>query len=328
MELRQLRAVLAIADHGSFTAAADALDTVQSNISAHIARLEKELDVALVDRATGQLTPAGQVVVEHARQVVSDLTGLVSDLAALEDRVVGTVRVGLIGTTARWLVPWLFQAASKRWPLLRPIYTEGTSSSLEADVIAGELDIAIINLPSSSADLVTAPMFEEDLVIVVPVGHELTNNSEISLRDLGNIPLLLPALGTAFRNELDHRAQKLNATILSKADVNSIRLIASLTLAGCGPSILPATAVPSYLKDRWAIVKISDLAPRQVGVARKKLATQSPAIAAVLQLLEEALTDGEVIPPGIVVSTRGPITLQGGQRTKTRNGEDDRLPPE
>src|ERR1035441_5360796 len=63
MELRQLSAVVGIADHGSFSAAADALQTVQSNISAHVKKLERELGCELVDRSTGQLTEAGALVV-------------------------------------------------------------------------------------------------------------------------------------------------------------------------------------------------------------------------------------------------------------------------
>jgi hypothetical protein len=66
MDLRQLQALTAIADHGSFSAAAVALHTVQSNVSSHVARLEKELGVPLVDRHAGQLTEEGQAVVELA----------------------------------------------------------------------------------------------------------------------------------------------------------------------------------------------------------------------------------------------------------------------
>ena len=68
MELRQLAALVAVADHGSFSAAADALHTVQSNISNHVARLEKELGVQLIDRQGCLLTEAGAAVAERARR--------------------------------------------------------------------------------------------------------------------------------------------------------------------------------------------------------------------------------------------------------------------
>ena len=73
MDLKQLEAVLAIADHGSFSAAANALGTVQSNVSGRVARLERELDATLIDRSTGALTVEGRIVATRARRVLGEL---------------------------------------------------------------------------------------------------------------------------------------------------------------------------------------------------------------------------------------------------------------
>src|SRR5437763_686740 len=89
MDLRQLGALVAVADHRSFSAAARALHTVQSNISTHVARLERELGVALVDRATGKLTPEGEIVVSRARRIETELEALVADVAAVHSEVEG-----------------------------------------------------------------------------------------------------------------------------------------------------------------------------------------------------------------------------------------------
>src|SRR5579862_5193199 len=101
MDLRQLNAIVAIAEHGSFSAAADALSTVQSNVSTHVKKLERELGNQLVDRSTGEL------VVARARRVIRELDAMTSDVTALSHEVIGTVRLGAIGTAARWLVPQL-----------------------------------------------------------------------------------------------------------------------------------------------------------------------------------------------------------------------------
>ena len=77
MDLRQLSALAAVADHRSFSAAARALHTVQSNVSTHIARLERELGATLVDRSNGQLTEAGELVVARARRIQAELDALV-----------------------------------------------------------------------------------------------------------------------------------------------------------------------------------------------------------------------------------------------------------
>ncbi|MEN3273610.1 MAG: hypothetical protein V7636_2371, partial [Actinomycetota bacterium] len=73
MDLRQLAALVAVAETGTFSAAADVLHTVQSNVSTHIARLERELGVTLVDRAAGRLTEEGVAVVARARRVQAEL---------------------------------------------------------------------------------------------------------------------------------------------------------------------------------------------------------------------------------------------------------------
>ena len=104
MDLRQLHALLAVAEHRSFSAAARALHTVQSNVSTHIARLETELGSTLIDRARGELTSEGEIVADRARRIIGELRSIEHDLASLSDEVSGHVRLGIIGTTARWLV--------------------------------------------------------------------------------------------------------------------------------------------------------------------------------------------------------------------------------
>jgi LysR family hydrogen peroxide-inducible transcriptional activator len=105
MDLRQLNALLAVADRGSFSAAARSLHTVQSNVSTHVARLERELGATLIDRATGTLTAEGELVAARARRIQGELDALSSDVASAHDEIAGSVRIGVIGTTARWLVP-------------------------------------------------------------------------------------------------------------------------------------------------------------------------------------------------------------------------------
>ena len=129
MELRQLAALVAVTDHGSFSAAADALHTVQSNVSNHVARLEKELGLQLIDRQGCQLTEGGEAVVERARRVAIELEALVSEVAALRQEVVGNVRMGMIGTTARWLVPRLLERLAEQHPKVHLVVMEVTSAT-------------------------------------------------------------------------------------------------------------------------------------------------------------------------------------------------------
>ena len=114
MDIRQLNALVAVVDTGSFSAAAQSLHTVQSNISTHIARLEQELSVSLIDRRTGVLTEEGALVVERARRVQTELESISLDVKALHTEVSGVVRLGVIGTTGRWVSPILLESMTQK----------------------------------------------------------------------------------------------------------------------------------------------------------------------------------------------------------------------
>ncbi len=300
MDLRQLSALVAIADTGSFSAAADALSTVQSNISAHVKKLERELGSDLVDRSTGELTEAGRLVVARTRRARAELDALMSDVLALRQDVVGTVRIGIIATTARWLVPQLLELTPRRFPHLTLVFVESTTTALDAKLGSGQVDIAVLNLPHAGGDLALTPLFEEELVLVADNAHPLAAFEEISVADLAGVPLLMPYRGTAFRDELERAIQPLGVELECRAEVDGTRLIASLVFEGYGPAILPATAVPDYLRDSWAVVRVREISPRLVGVAQRARSLPSAPARAVLEMLTSIVFDLERTPAGLI----------------------------
>ncbi|HEX9529854.1 MAG TPA: LysR family transcriptional regulator [Acidimicrobiales bacterium] len=300
MDLRQLQAVLAVADHGTFSAAADALHTVQSNVSTHVARLERELGVTLIDRAAGGLTEEGELVVQRGRRVMAELEALVVDVAALRHEVQGTARLGMIGTIARWLAPQLLDVMATRHPNVHLVIVEGTSNLLEPQLSSGRLDMAVLNLPVPSEDLVTALLFDEDLVLVVPTDDPLARRGRLVLADVATLDLLLPPAGTAFRDELDEATRPAGVVLRAKTELDGTWLIASLTFEGHGPAILPASAVPGYMRDRWALVNVEGFPRRHVGVAQRRKGLLSAPARATLEVLNELVQGGGTdLPPGI-----------------------------
>jgi DNA-binding transcriptional LysR family regulator len=269
VDLRQLAALVAVAEHGTFSAAARALHTVQSNVSTHIARLERELGATLVDRTSGQLTDEGRAVLERARRIQAELDALNDDIASMGDVVAGTVRVGVIGTVGRWLVPRLVDAVRRDHPLVRPVVLDAVTSSLVPQVREGAVDFAIINLPLDTPDLLVEPLFGEDRVIVAPLSHPLAARPRVSLREAAEHDLLLPPPGTAFRDELDLVAADIGVELRAQAEVDGMRLLASLAFQGFGAAIIPSGAAPSYVGGEWTIVAVDELAPRTVGLVRR-----------------------------------------------------------
>ena len=288
MDLRQLAVMVAIADHGTFSAAADALGTVQSNVSAHVARLERELGVTVFDRAAGRLTPEGVTVVDGARRVEAELDALLADVTAMRAEVTGVVRLGIIGTTARWLTPRLVEEMAGRHPRVRLVIVDATSTSLEPQLVAGALDLAVVNLPPGPAELVAEPLFEEELLLFVPARHPMARRSRVSMAELAEVELLLPPAGTAFRDGLDQAAREAGVRLSTRAEVDGLRLIASLVASGYGAAILPETAVARRVGSGTRALAVDGLRRRQVGVARRRRGLPGAAARALLEVLGDA----------------------------------------
>jgi DNA-binding transcriptional LysR family regulator len=291
MDLRQLAALVAVADHGSFSAAARALHTVQSNVSAHVARLERELAVPLIDRSRGRPTAEGELVVDRARRIQRELEGIAADLAALEAEVQGEARVGVIGTTARWLVPQLLPAVQSAHPRIRAVVVEASTTTLVPQLVAGQLDLAVVNLPVGDPEVDTVLLFDEDLVLLTSLTHPLATFDEVRLEDLAPHPLLLPPHGTALRDDLEAEAARRGVRLNALAEIDGARLLTSLAFEGFGAAIVPATAVPGWLKGEFTRVPLAGFPSRHVGLARRKRAVVSPPAQAVARILTEVINE-------------------------------------
>jgi DNA-binding transcriptional LysR family regulator len=303
VNLVQIRALLAVADHNGFGAAAEALGTVQSNISSHIAHLERELQATLVERRRGLLTAEGEVVAARFRRVEAELDAMRSDLVSRSGEVAGTARVGMIATTARWLAPPLLVELDRRHPAVHLVVVEGTSTSLEERLLSGRVDLAVVDVAERDPSLRVDRLFDEDLLLVVPPDHALAGSREVDLVDLGEVELILPPVGTAFRSELDRAAKACGLKWRARAEFDGVRLIASVTFDGHGAAILPATAVPAWLADHCRTLVVRGLPRRQVGMARQRHGTPSAAMTVVEESLRNLVTndtrpDRGVFPPG------------------------------
>jgi LysR family hydrogen peroxide-inducible transcriptional activator len=299
MDLRQLAALVAVAEHGTFSAAADSLHTVQSNVSTHVARLERELGATLVDRAAGRLTEEGELVVARARRVQAELVALAADVASLRDEVAGTTRVGVIGTTARWLVPALLSAMEERHPRVTVGVLEGNTSTLLPQLAAGRIDVGIINFPAEDPDVVVEPLFDEDLIVVAPVGHPLTDAERLSVKDLAAHALLLPPQGTSIRVDLDRAASEAGVELTPKAELDGVRLIASMAFEGYGAAVLPSTAVPRWLRGEFRMIPIDGVSPRRVGLGRRRRGLPSAPTRAVIDVLRDVVAQQAGLKRGI-----------------------------
>ena len=230
---------------------ARALYTVQSNISASIAHLERELGVTLVDRAKGRLTPEGVVVVARTGGSSGSWRPSQPARTSMGQEVTGETRLGVIGTTARWLVPQLLSAVHAAHPV-QVIILEASATSLVPQLITGHLDLAVVNLPVDDPEIDSAPLFEEELVLLT--------TAESPLADRGRVAApTWPATRSSSRPRArrcartwTRRTRRTGVTLLPQAEIDGVRLMASLAFEGYGSTIVPTTAVPGWFKGAFA----------------------------------------------------------------------------
>lgn len=301
MDLRQLTTLVAIADHGSFSAAARALYTVQSNVSGHIARLERELGVVLVDRQRGGLTDEGVAVVERARRVMHELDDISADIASRGDEVRGDSRLGVIGTTARWLLPQMLNQMARQHPGVHVTVHEGNTTNLIPRLVAQHIDAALVHLPVDEPELMVEPLFAEDLVLLAHGRHPLAKHDSITLAELAAEPLMLPPLGTALRRVIDKAASSAGVEMQTQVEIDGVRLLASLAFEGFGAAIVPATAIARWLKADFRRIAVPELPRRVVGWVQRRRPTPGAPTRAVMGVLREVIANQGPKQPGVYV---------------------------
>ena len=305
MDLRQLNHLIAVAEHQSFSAAARALHTVQSNVSTHVAKLEKELGAALIDRHTMQPTAEGRAVLERARRIRTELQAINDDIVSMRHEVAGEVRIGCIGTTGRWMASPLLGRLAERHPALRPVLVDATTTSLTPRVLDGDLDMAIVNTPVVEAGLESEPLFDEEQIIVAPADHPLADRGTIDVADLAEHPVMLTPRGTTFRDAIDQELAAAGVRLTAAAEVDGLRLLASLAYQGYAPALLPASAVSGYPDGDWSLVHVEGLARRSVGLVRNRRTTPSMPIRAAREVVLDVIREIAPRQPGIHVTLDG-----------------------
>jgi LysR family hydrogen peroxide-inducible transcriptional activator len=266
MELRHLDTLVAIAEEGSFTAAADALATVQSNVSDQVRQLEGELGAPLLVRSRRGAEPTefGLLVLDRARRVQRELEALRGDIALLQGLETGYARLGVVGTASRWLVPALVTDLRERAPGVRLRVNEGASERLFGEVVDGELAQAVVTEPVNDRRLSVETLLEEDVIGLVRRDVDLPREP-VPLAVFAQLSLVLPPEPNPLRIEVERAAEEAGITLRVPVEVEGIRLIADLVLAGDFASILPETAIPPELADART-VRISGLPPRRLAM--------------------------------------------------------------
>ncbi|GAA1010950.1 LysR family transcriptional regulator [Nocardiopsis tropica] len=241
MELHQLRYLVAVVDHGSFTAAAEALHVSQSGVSAQVAKLERELGHRLLDR-TGRAvrpTPEGSALLPHARAARAAIEAIRAAADDLTGVVTGHVRVGtVIGCTIPGYLAG-FADFRRAHPGVTVEVAEGNSDDLLADLRAGRLDVILLaHAEPLPPEVVAHTLIREPLVAVVPRDHAWAARSAVTCADLARETVLCLPPGTGVRTALEITCAAERSAVAPAVQAHSPEALLALADRGAGVAIL------------------------------------------------------------------------------------------
>jgi len=297
MDVRQLRSFLAVVDHGSFSSAAEALFTVQSNVSAHVGRLENEVGTTLLDRRSRELTPAGQIVERRGREVLRQLSAIADDLAAIENRIIGNVACGTTPSIGLRVIPPTLARATRELPEVSIRVVEAHSGSLVQQLLAADIDLAITT-NASNPELRSTPLFTEDIVAVLSPDHPFATKDQVTLRNLAQTKVLLPLPDNPLYGHIATSFAKANVPLRPGFEVGSSALVQAMAAAHVGVALIPATAASDRAAPGTAVRPIADMAPRNVALTSRIASQPSRAVLAVAEMISETAIEAALSMPG------------------------------
>ena len=268
MNLRDLRYLVAVADHRHFGKAAAACYVSQPTLSAQLKKLERELGVELIERNPRQImvTATGERVVAHARTMLREADTINEIAQRSQDPEGGSVRMGLIPTVAPYLLPHVVPDLHRRFPNLELLLAEEKTEVALAQLRDGRLDVAVLALPVNDDQLHQELLFAEEFVLAVPTGHPLASSDEpVDASVLADEPVLLLEEGHCLRDQALNVCRLVGASERDGFRATSLETLRQMVAAGVAVTLLPELAVLPPVPDSFDVClrRFAEPAPKR-----------------------------------------------------------------
>jgi LysR family nitrogen assimilation transcriptional regulator len=296
IDLRQLHYFLAIAEHGSISAAAPALGVAQPSLSENISRLEECLDTQLIVRSPRgiQLTEAGVALVGHARELLRNATLAVEDVRHLGTNARGPASIGLPPSVGMLLSVPIAETLHAVHPQIRLYISEAMTGDMEEQVIAGKVELGCVYEKPEHSELTAKPVFVEDFFLVTapdnwpaaPIGPNGQAEKAASLAEIARLPLVLPNRRHGTRELVEKAAKAAGLHLNVIAEIDSLQQIVIIVGRASAYSILTHSGLIGQVESgSLALVPIEPSIQRTVYLIRKR----SRPISLASMLLEESI---------------------------------------
>ncbi|MEU6449740.1 LysR substrate-binding domain-containing protein [Streptomyces sp. NPDC046979] len=312
MNLRRLRAFVTVAEELHFTRAAAKLFVAQQSLSKQIAELEDQVGTRLLQRTSRsvELTPAGTVFLATAREVLACFDRGVDEARRVGLGEQATLRVGFVVGAALELTTLILSEFTGRHPEVRVELHEFGFSDPSAGLATASTDVAFVRLPSSTYDLVTAPLFTEPCVVGVSTSHPLSARDRVQVKDLLDEPIAIGRTAdTVWRDFWTLAGHRGGKRVRNVVETHSQSEEVEVVAAGMACNITPAAARRYSPHPGVRFLSIDDYPGSVVAVAHR-----SSPLAPLVAAFVDAATTVRDREPGILRA------IQGGPSRADRPG--------
>lgn len=292
LNLRDIRAFIAVAQTGSFTRAATRLHLSQPALTVQIRRLEETVGVRLFDRNSRNvaLTPTGRELLPLLQKSLHDMEHVLIDARALGDGISGTVRLACLPTFAASVLPELIQEMNTVVPRAGFHVRDAVAGVVEALVRSEDVDIGLTGGELNDTEFEVLYAGADHLVAVLPPGHALARRKRVTLTDLASVPLVLTAQGTSVRAVVDGAFARSGCAPVIACEPTYMMTAVAMVRAGLGVTILPASAREVRAEPQLRVRPIDhDAFLRPIALIKKRGRTLPPVTQTFVKLLLEKL---------------------------------------
>lgn len=300
MEFRQLRYLMAVVQEANFTRASEKVFVSQSALSQQIQALEQDVGAILLDRSKRsiRLTAAGEVLYHHAQRIFLELEQAEVAIQELEGLQRGELRIGVVQTVNDYLMPMLASTFTNCHPQIKLSIEELPSDEIEIRLARGDLQVGVGFLPSTSQNINSQTLFEEQLVLIVRDDHFLAQQTSVPVTSLDQIPMVMLSNTYCTRRLWEESALLTPAQPQIVMEMNTVSSILGVVETSGLATILPQFILTQNFSNRLISVGLTDPTPsRQVGLLWHRENYLCSASRAFIEMAQTAKNQLHLIPP-------------------------------
>lgn len=307
MDLGQLEALVQVANHRSFSKAAEALYLTQPSVTARIQALERDLGERLFERdGRGvRLTDVGASFLPYARRVLRALQDGRDALEGLRSLELGVLRLGSATTVGTYVLPALLKEFCTRYPKLEVSVRTGPTEQIIQMLLVDEVQLGLVRAAFHS-EVETVPLLEDDVVLVTSPRHPFAATCTVDIEGLGHQPLITFSRGSGYYSLIQGALREAGVVPHTAMEMDNMEATKKMVEQGLGIAMLPRVSVQRELELATLVeIKVNGMTmpTRQIAAIYRRNRRQSRATLAFFELLQERYSvDLPTVAPGPAVA--------------------------